>query len=81
MYKHLLEDVKKYSSPNKEQLLEVLQGLITDEYEAIDGYNKSLDSFASFDKVVEVLTHIRDEEIEHVKELSELVDLITNDKE
>lgn len=77
----LLESIKKYSSLNKEQLLEVLQGLITDEYEAIDGYNKSLNSFSSFDKVVSVLTHIRDEEVEHVKELSELVDLISKDKE
>jgi len=66
---------------NTESLLKVIQDLIDDEYEAIDGYNKSINSFSSYGDVVSVLTHIRDEEIEHVKELSELVDLISKDKE
>ena len=66
---------------NTESLLKVIQDLIDDEYEAIDGYNKSINSYSSYEDVVSVLTHIRDEEIEHVKELSELVDLISKDKE
>lgn len=48
--------------------------LIKDEIEAIEGYDKILNKLHSEDiEVIKVLRHIRDEEIEHVKELNKLL--------
>lgn len=60
---------------------QVIEDLIKDENEAIDGYDKAIKylSNANFvDDVVktaylEKLNHIKDEEIEHIKELKEIL--------
>lgn len=59
----------------------IIEDLIKDENEAIDGYDKAIKylSNANFaDDVVktaylEKLNHIKDEEIEHIKELKEIL--------
>ena len=54
--------------------LEHIEFLINDEYEAIDGYDKSIEFFTNIDiqgkdLIIKQLNHIKDEEKEHIKEL------------
>lgn len=59
----------------------VIEDLIKDENEAIDGYDKAIKYLANanfVDDVVktaylEKLNHIKDEEVEHIKELKEIL--------
>ena len=59
----------------------VIEDLIKDENEAIDGYDKAIKYLANanfVDDVVktaylEKLNHIKDEELEHIKELKEIL--------
>lgn len=62
---------------NKE-FINKINFLINDEYEAIDGYDESIKLFESFENeeikntIIKQLEHIREEEEEHIKELTEL---------
>lgn len=61
--------------------LEHIEFLINDEYEAIDGYDKSIEFFTNIDVqekdlIIKQLNHIKDEEKEHIKELEELKKVI-----
>lgn len=58
-------------------LQDVIDPLIADEYEAIDGYNAAIASLEDGDAKT-LLIHIRDEEIEHVKELQNALKGIYN---
>lgn len=59
----------------------VVQGLIEDENEAIDGYDKAIKYITNANFVdevvrtayVEKLNHIKNEELEHIKELKEIL--------
>ena len=53
--------------------------LIADENEAIDGYDKAIkylinSNIEDKDKKLDVLEHIKDEELEHIKELKEIIE-------
>lgn len=62
---------------NKE-FINKINFLINDEYEAIDGYDESIKLFESLENeeikntIIKQLEHIREEEEEHIKELTEL---------
>lgn len=51
----------------------VINALIQDEYEAIDGYNKAIEQFNDNANVKAVLEHIKEEELEHIDELRKLI--------
>lgn len=61
-----------------------LNFLIDDEYEAIDGYDEVIkfldddDVFTGKDVIIKQLEHIKDEEDEHIRELSELKRFVLN---
>lgn len=56
----------------------IIEDLIKDENEAIDGYNKAIkylvNSKLENSKVLNVLEHIKEEELEHIKELKEILE-------
>ena len=56
-----------------------INALIRDEWEAIDGYNSAIVTAkdAGLDDIVQVLTHIQNEENKHVGELQECLKLLT----
>lgn len=51
----------------------VINALIQDEYEAIDGYNNAIEQFNDNANVKAVLEHIKEEELEHIDELRKLI--------
>lgn len=54
----------------------ILEDLIKDENEAIDGYDKAIKYLSNFNpnsSFIERLNHIKEEEIEHIKELKEML--------
>ena len=66
------EDKKEIS--NAKSFDEVIDLLIADEEEAIDGYNEAIEKLKELDekekeKLIDMLSHIRDEEEEHIDEL------------
>lgn len=63
---------------NEKDFKAIIEDLIADENEAIDGYDKAIkflvnSNIEGKDKLLDVLEHIKDEEIEHIKELKEIV--------
>ena len=61
----------------------ILNSLIRDEWEAIDGYNSAIIAAkdSGLDDIAQVLTHIQNEENKHVGELQECLKQITNSAE
>lgn len=67
---------------------EVIDTLVKDEEEAIDGYTKAenqIDSISDLEveekeEIKSVIDHIREEEVEHIEELEELVDEVEETK-
>lgn len=63
---------------NEKDWKSIIEDLIKDENEAIDGYNKAIkylvNSRLENSKVLDVLEHIKDEELEHIKELKEILE-------
>lgn len=65
-------------------MFDVIDNLVKDEIEAIEGYDKAILSFTKDNDMpkeakeytLEVLNHIREEELEHIKELKNVVLLI-----
>ena len=61
---------------------ETVATLVKDEHEAIDGYDKAEVEVASNpeldpeekEEIIDTLRHIKDEEVEHIEELEELID-------
>lgn len=52
---------------------EIIKFLINDEVEAIKGYDKAIQALKDKPEIVSRLSHIRDEEVEHIAELNELI--------
>jgi len=75
------EDANKYlasiSVEDKEiDITGSIEFLIKDEEEAIDGYDRAIKLLTSSNgdkSKIEVLQHIKDEELEHIKELKEIL--------
>lgn len=68
----ICEDKKKVS--DAKSFDEVIDLLISDEEEAIEGYNEAIEKLKELDekekeKLIDMLSHIRDEEKEHIDEL------------
>lgn len=68
----ICEDKKKVS--DAKSFDEVIDLLISDEEEAIEGYNEAIEKLKELDekekeKLIDMLSHIRDEEREHIDEL------------
>lgn len=66
------EDKKKVS--DAKSLDEIIDLLVADEEEAIEGYNEAIEKLKELDekekeKLIDMLSHIRDEEQEHIEEL------------
>ena len=66
------EDKKEIS--NAKSFDEVIDLLVADEEEAIEGYNEAIEKLKELDekekeKLIDMLSHIRDEEREHIDEL------------
>ena len=66
------EDKKEIS--NAKSFDEVIDLLVADEEEAIEGYNEAIEKLKELDekekeKLIDMLSHIRDEEKEHIDEL------------
>ena len=64
---------------NQEDWKSIIEDLIADENEAIDGYDKAIkylinSNVEDKDKKLDVLKHIKDEEIEHIEELKEIIE-------
>lgn len=63
---------------NEKDWKSIIEDLIKDENEAIDGYNKAIkylvNSKLENSNVLNVLEHIKDEELEHIKELKEILE-------
>lgn len=64
----------------EKQWQEIVESLIQDENEAIDGYNNAIKYLVNSNidekiknKVIDTLTHIKDEELEHIRELKEVL--------
>lgn len=69
----LTTDESKSKIDLEDDVDKILDQLILDEKEAIDGYRDALDSKAGANlspKAREVLQHINDEEVEHIEELA-----------
>ena len=63
--------------------VEKINFLISDEYEAIDGYDEVIEFFNTSEEpnkdiIIKQLKHIREEEEEHIKELNELKKVLLN---
>jgi len=52
-------------------MTDTINFLIKDEIEAIKGYEEAIEKMTD-EKAKAVLIHIRDEEVEHIKQLTEL---------
>ena len=68
----ICEDKKKVS--DAKSFDEVIDLLVADEEEAIEGYNEAIEKLKELDekdkeKLIDMLSHIRDEEKEHIDEL------------
>ena len=70
----------KLEEPTEKQLPQVIEALIKDENEAIDGYDKAIkfvtnSNLPSLIKTayIDKLQKIKDEEIEHIEELKEIL--------
>lgn len=55
----------------------IIKALIDDENEAIDGYDRAIkyvtnSEMEDKEKIIEVLQHIKEEELEHIEELKEM---------
>lgn len=61
---------------NEKDWKSIIEDLIADENEAIDGYDKAIkylvNSKLENSKVLDVLEHIKEEEIKHIEELKEI---------
>ena len=74
----LNESVENASDTDYEEFNKQINFLIKDEEEAINGYNNALEVLASittdyqYNKITQTLTHIIDEEKEHIEELKTL---------
>ena len=74
------KEPKMQEQENKEDLKSIVKALIDDENEAIDGYDKAIKFITNSDvpsliktAYLEKLNHIKDEEIEHIEELKEIL--------
>ena len=73
------EDANAYLSTiefDESDWKKIIEDLIKDENEAIDGYDKAIKYLANTDgneAFISVLEHIKQEEIEHIEELKELL--------
>lgn len=74
----ILSDIQNQIT--KTDFVNVVQGLIDDEVEAIVGYEKAEESLKTmiikdegYKKAIETFEHIISEEKEHIKELEELI--------
>lgn len=70
----------KEEQPVKEEWQQIVEALVKDENEAIDGYDKAIKFIANSDlpdliktAYTEKLEHIKQEEIEHIEELKEIL--------
>ena len=72
------ESVENASDTDYKEFNKQIDFLIKDEEEAIDGYNNALEILApittdyQYNKITQTLTHIIDEEKEHIEELKKL---------
>lgn len=70
---------KLNESEDSKYIIKLINDLILDEQEAIKGYNDAIDKLAYelednlYEKANNVLTHIKEEEEEHIRELKELL--------
>lgn len=65
--------------PTPQDANEVIDGLIADEYEAVNGYNNAISLLKSYNTPeaefkIKELQHILNEELEHITELKNLKD-------
>lgn len=74
------KEPKMQEQENKEDLKSIVKALIDDENEAIDGYDKAIKFITNSDMpdliktaYLEKLNHIKNEEIEHIEELKEIL--------
>ena len=74
------EEKQPEMEESKEDLKSIVKALIDDENEAIDGYDKAIKFVTNSDMpdliktaYLEKLNHIKDEEIEHIEELKEII--------
>ncbi len=74
------EDKQPEMQESKEDLKSIVKALIDDENEAIDGYDKAIKFITNSDMpdliktaYLEKLNHIKNEEIEHIEELKEII--------
>ena len=74
------KEPKMQEQENKEDLKSIVKALIDDENEAIDGYDKAIKFVTNSDMpdliktaYLEKLNHIKNEEIEHIEELKEIL--------
>ena len=81
----LLDEVEVEDNDNELSKYDEIIFLADDEVEAIEGYDKAIAFFEECDcelkdEVIEKLQHIKSEEIEHIKELKELIINLGSDK-
>ncbi len=62
----------------KEQILNIIDDLIKDEIEAIDGYHKAIDKMSDSPRAVSLFGRIYDEETRHITDLQELRQAVEN---
>lgn len=72
------EKVAKIDDADRATVVEIIDGLIDDELEAIDSYDAAADVIPDA-HVRDVLEHIRDEEVHHAEELRELLAAVQKD--
>lgn len=65
----------------KQQILNIIDDLIKDELEAIDGYHKAIDKMSDSPRAVSLFGHIYDEETRHITDLQELRKAVENHEE
>ena len=70
-----MKRLMKLNADTHNQLLEDLAADLNGEFQAIEMYDKHINTITD-EKIKEKLTEIRDEEIVHSKELKELIDYI-----
>ncbi len=64
---------------SEKEFKDIIEALIKDENEAIDGYDRAIkylvnSNIEEKEKKIEILTHIKDEELEHIEELKEVLE-------
>lgn len=76
-----VEDDPKLEEPVEEEWKQIVEALIKDENEAIDGYDKAIKFIANSDMpdmiktaLTEKMEHIKNEELEHIEELKEALE-------